>query len=224
MAPAVKEDTVMRRFSSVIAVFILLSGCAAFKGKPAGTPFTNGELIAELQKQGVGWAGLNQQATGRSAEDRKPGVRSGTGWSWPSSWWPQVQRIALIEETAKGVMVTLPPALFAFDSADLQPEARLVVDRMAAVLNHPRAMSRKIVLEGHADAIGTEAYNLGLSRRRAETVVQELIVSGVRGERLSLQPYGETRPAVPNTQPDGTDNPAGRAQNRRVETLILNHH
>jgi outer membrane protein OmpA-like peptidoglycan-associated protein len=137
---------------------------------------------------------------------------------------PQVQRIALIEETAKGVMVTLPPALFAFDSADLEPEARLVVDRMAAVLNHPRAMSRKIVSEGHADAIGTEAYNLGLSRRRAETVVQELIASGVRRERLSLQPYGETRPVAPNTEPDGTDNPAGRAQNRRVETIILNHH
>jgi outer membrane protein OmpA-like peptidoglycan-associated protein len=212
----------MRRFSSVIAVFILLSGCAAFKVKPVVTPFTNGELIAELQEQGVGWAG--QQATGRSAEDRKPGARSGIGRYWPSSWWSQVQRIALIEETTKGVMVTLPPALFAFDSADLEPEARQVVDRMAAVLNHPRAMSRKIVLEGHADAIGTEAYNLGLSRRRAETVVQELIASGVHRERLSLQPYGETRPAAPNTQPDGTDNPDGRAQNRRVETLILNHH
>ena len=207
----------MRRFSSVIAVFILLSGCAAFKVKPVATPFTNGELIAELQEQGVGWAGLNQQATGRPAEDRKPGARSGMGRS-------QVQRIALIEETAKGVMVTWPPALFAFDSADLEPEARQVVDRMAAVLNHPRAMSRKIVLEGHADAIGTEAYNLGLSRRRAETVVQELIASGVRRERLSLQPYGDTRPAAPNTQPDGTDNPAGRAQNRRVETIILNPH
>lgn len=201
----------MGRLSSVIAVFILLSGCAAFKV----TPFTNGELIAELQEQGVGWAGPHQQATGRS--DRKPGASSGMGR-------PQVRRIALIEETAKGVMVTLPPALFAFDSADLEPDARLVVDRMAAVLNHPRAMSRKIVSEGHADAIGTEAYNLGLSRRRAETVVQELIASGVRRERLSLQPYGETRPVAPNTEPDGTDNPAGRAQNRRVETLILNHH
>jgi outer membrane protein OmpA-like peptidoglycan-associated protein len=163
---------------------------------PALAPYTNSELAAELQRQGVGVAA--------------------TAAAPPSDDVPEIR------ETPRGVVVTLPHTQFAFDSSDLDARARRVVERMAFVLNHPRAASRTVILEGHADAIGTAAYNLALSRRRAETVARELIGQGVRRDRITVEAYGESRPIAPNRKPDGTDDPAGRAKNRRVEAVIRN--
>ena len=165
-------------------------------------PFTDRELTDELRRQGIG----------TSSSSAAAGSRSGGGSS--SDALPE------IKETPRGVVITLPQAYFEFDRADLDPAARLVVERMAYVLNHPRALTRIVVLEGHADAIGTEAYNLALSRRRAETVARELIAQGLRQGRVTVAAYGASRPVAPNRLPDGTDNPAGRAQNRRVEAVI----
>ena len=132
----------------------------------------------------------------------------------PTEYLPEVT------ETPRGVVVTLPHTYFAFDSFDLDARARRIVERIAYVLNHPRAADRTVALEGHADAIGTEAYNLTLSRRRAETVARELVGQGVRRERVTVEAYGESRPLAPNRNRDGTDNPTGRARNRRVEAII----
>jgi outer membrane protein OmpA-like peptidoglycan-associated protein len=126
-------------------------------------------------------------------------------------------------ETARGVVVSLPfTILFAFDSADLSPEARKKLDALATVLNQQQTLSRRIAVEGHADALGSQEYNLRLSQRRADAVAQELIASQIRRERVRSQGYGEQQPVAPNTNPDGTDNPDGRAQNRRVEVVIEN--
>jgi outer membrane protein OmpA-like peptidoglycan-associated protein len=124
-------------------------------------------------------------------------------------------------ETDRGVVVNVPDVFFAFASARLTPEAHAKVSHIAAVLQD-RARERKVAIEGHADAIGSEAYNLALSQHRAETVAQELGSDGVREARLSTRGYGKKYPVVPNTNPDGSDNPAGRAKNRRVEVVIEN--
>ena len=124
-------------------------------------------------------------------------------------------------EKEPGVIVTLPETVFfAFASADLSPPARQKIDAIAEVLNHSRAVQRQIAVVGHADAIGTEEANLALSQRRAEAVSQELIANRVRRERLRAQGMGESSPIAPNTKPDGSDNPEGRAKNRRVEVII----
>jgi outer membrane protein OmpA-like peptidoglycan-associated protein len=200
----------MERPGPILTFLILLAtGCAKTPGAapapavspaptataPAPPPFTNQELADELRRQGVGVPGPGQS---------------------PSEQIPE------ITETPQGVTITLPHTLFAFDSFDLDAKARRVVERIAYVLNHPRAANRVVVLQGHADSIGTEAYNLALSRYRAETVARELIGQGVRRERVTVEAYGETRPIAPNKHPDGTDNPAGRAKNRRVEAIIRN--
>ena len=124
-------------------------------------------------------------------------------------------------ETPRGVVVNLPDILFAFDSARFTPAARSKVAAIARALNG-RAQNRRISIEGHTDAIGSDAYNVRLSKRRATAVAQELQYVGVRSSRLQANGYGEKYPIVPNTHPDGADNPGGRAKNRRVEVVIEN--
>lgn len=125
-----------------------------------------------------------------------------------------------VQETDRGVVVTLPYVFFSFGSADLNPEARKTVDAIAGILNHPRAEKRSIIVEGHSDSVGKPEDNLALSKARAETVANELVVNSLRRERVTTNGYGEDRPVVPNTHPDGADNPEGRARNRRVEIVI----
>ncbi len=125
-------------------------------------------------------------------------------------------------ETSRGVVVTLPTLLFAFGSADLTPEMRSRLDKIATILGHKRAEGRSIEIEGHSDAVGTNAANLELSQKRSDTTAQELIAGGIRRDRLTTQGFGEEHPVALNTHPDGSDNPEGRAQNRRVEVIVKN--
>lgn len=125
------------------------------------------------------------------------------------------------QETDRGVIVNLPDVLFAFNRAELTTHAWTKVRDIAEVLND-QARGRFVSIEGHADAIGSETYNQQLSERRAESVAIALRQSGVSSQRLTTHGYGERFPVAPNTYPNGSDNPAGRAQNRRVEVVIKN--
>jgi outer membrane protein OmpA-like peptidoglycan-associated protein len=124
-------------------------------------------------------------------------------------------------ETERGVVVNLPDVLFEFGRAELTSEARVKARDIADVLND-RAKERRVAVEGHTDSIGSAAFNQGLSERRAENVVIALENSGVTGGRITAQGYGKRYPVAPNINPDGSDNPAGRAKNRRVEVVIQN--
>ncbi|MDF2483808.1 MAG: hypothetical protein K0R79_4165 [Stenotrophomonas indicatrix] len=76
---------------------------------------------------------------------------------------------------------------------------------------------------GHTDSKGTDAYNQKLSERRATAVYNYLTKNGVDAGRLAGPiGYGESRPIAPNTNPDGSDNPEGRAKNRRTELNVQN--
>ncbi len=73
----------------------------------------------------------------------------------------------------------------------------------------------------HTDSVASEAYNIELSQRRAESTVNYLIKNGIDPTRLVAKGYGESKPIARNTNPDGSDNPAGRQRNRRTEFKIL---
>jgi outer membrane protein OmpA-like peptidoglycan-associated protein len=124
-------------------------------------------------------------------------------------------------ETERGVVVNLPDVLFEFGRAELTSEAGVKVRDIADVLND-RARDRRVAVEGHTDSIGSATFNQELSEHRAENVVIALENSGVTSGRITAQGYGKRYPVAPNTNPDGTDNPAGRAKNRRVEVVIQN--
>jgi len=122
-------------------------------------------------------------------------------------------------ETDRGIVVNLPDVLFQFNSARLTTGALEKVSQIASVLRN-RAGNRHVSIEGHTDAIGSESYNQALSQHRAEAVAQELSSDGVRETRLTTRGFGEKYPVAPNTRDDGSDNPDGRAKNRRVEVII----
>jgi len=94
-----------------------------------------------------------------------------------------------------------------------RPEADGVLDALAARLRaaHP---AEHVAVVGHADATGTDAYNMQLSRRRAEAVVRALVARGVAASSLEAVAVGKRQPAASDADP------AGRARNRRVEFLI----
>jgi outer membrane protein OmpA-like peptidoglycan-associated protein len=124
-------------------------------------------------------------------------------------------------ETERGVVVNLPDVLFTFGRADLTHDAMVKVRSIAEVLGS-QAPGRRVSVEGHTDSIGSEAFNQQLSERRAETVAGALEVAGVNPHQLAARGFGERYPVAPNSNVDGTDNPSGRAKNRRVEVVIEN--
>jgi peptidoglycan-associated lipoprotein len=108
---------------------------------------------------------------------------------------------------------------FGFDSANIKPEAAIELDKLVQILtDNPQI---RIELSSHTDSVGTHAYNIELSQRRAESSVNYLVQSGISPDRLVAKGYGEEKPIARNTNPDGTDNPRGRDKNRRTEFKIL---
>ena len=101
---------------------------------------------------------------------------------------------------------------FNSDSAQLQRRSHAVLDNVAEVLNaHPEISI--IHVEGHTDSTGPAAYNMRLSRRRAESVARYLVdEGGVSENRLISEGFGETQPLVPNAKTK-----MALARNRRVE-------
>lgn len=118
------------------------------------------------------------------------------------------------------IKVTLSAdVLFDFDKAELKPQAETSLAEMVAVIKaYPNATTD---VEGHTDGKGTDAYNQALSERRAVAVAGWLIAhGGLAPAQVHTRGLGKTRPLAPNTKPDGSDDPDGRARNRRVEIVV----
>lgn len=108
---------------------------------------------------------------------------------------------------------------FEFDKWDLTPESIPILEHAVKVLEaKPEAL---VAVDGHTDAKGSFEYNDRLSYRRAGTVYDYLLAAGIKEDRLVFRGYGENVPVAPNENEDGSDNPEGRAENRRVELNIL---
>lgn len=120
----------------------------------------------------------------------------------------QATMVQSVQEGAR-VRVQLPgDVLFAFGSARLSPRAARTLRAAERVLAQRRA--RRVVVEGHTDARGSDAYNLRLAARRARAVARVLRADLPR-TRVGVRAYGETRAVASNAAA------AGRALNRRVE-------
>jgi len=127
-----------------------------------------------------------------------------------------------VRETSRGVVVNLPDVLFEFNRADLTGDARAKIRDIAEVLEGKSVRDRQVSIEGHTDSIGGDEYNQRLSERRAQSVASSLDREGVPMSRMHARGFGKKYPIAPNKNSDGSDNPAGRAKNRRVEVIIEN--
>ena len=78
-----------------------------------------------------------------------------------------------------------------------------------------------VEIRSHTDSVSSAGFNLKLSQKRAESVVNYLIDKGINKERLLAKGFGKNLPIAPNSNPDGSDNPDGRAKNRRTEFRIV---
>ncbi len=122
------------------------------------------------------------------------------------------------EIRAHEIYVALPAdTLFEFDKADILPTAEANLRTLAELIGKTRGT---VLLKGYTDAKGDDAYNLGLSKRRADAVKTWMAANGVPAERLDAAGYGEADPVAPNQRSDGSDDPDGRAKNRRVEAIL----
>jgi OOP family OmpA-OmpF porin len=101
---------------------------------------------------------------------------------------------------------------FEFDSAQLKPNMRAALDDVAARVQQS-AGDESLLIVGHTDSVGSEAYNMGLGERRARSTADYLIQQGVNADRISIKSMGESQPVADNSTK------AGRAKNRRVEIL-----
>jgi outer membrane protein OmpA-like peptidoglycan-associated protein len=109
--------------------------------------------------------------------------------------------------------------LYDFDKADIKKEAEPSLRKVAIVINaNPGA---KVAIDGHTDGKGADAYNQTLSEQRAASVKQWLVANAkVDGGNVATRGWGKTKPVAHNAKPDGSDDPEGRARNRRVEILV----
>ncbi len=167
---------------------------------------TQQQVAAELSKQNLLKA---EQATLANAKAQIEAALKAKG----------LQDSASFELTSRGLVVSIVTDQVLFDTgrAELKPVGREVLDAVAPAL---RALPNTISIDGHTDDVpingGPFASNWELSAVRATTVLRYLVATdGLQPTRMSATGYADTKPVVPN------DTPAHRAQNRRVELVVV---
>jgi peptidoglycan-associated lipoprotein len=133
--------------------------------------------------------------------ETNPGTAGAVGAATPGS-------IAEFQSAAVGDKV-----YFAFDSAELAPDARATLDKQAAWLRQ-YGSRYKVTVEGHCDERGTREYNLALGARRASAVKNYLVAQGISDGSLATISYGKERPEA-----QGGDESAW-SRNRRGVTAL----
>ena len=121
---------------------------------------------------------------------------------------------AEVQRIGEGIKITFDSGiLFDIDKSDLRPVSQTNLADLAKILN--KYADTNILIEGHTDNTGTDAYNMTLSKDRAQAVALYLATLEVKSARFSTAGYGETQPIVMN------DTPEGRQKNRRVDIAVI---
>jgi len=125
-----------------------------------------------------------------------------------------MKEIAQVKEEKRGLIISLSDILFDSGKATLLQGTQRQLAQLGKILSG--YSDRRIIVEGHTDNVGGNAFNLQLSEARAESVRNALIEQGVSPNLISAVGYGQSKPVASN------DTRQGRAQNRRVEIVVLN--
>ena len=124
----------------------------------------------------------------------------------------QLNQVLQTKDTARGLIVNMSDVLFDFNKATLKPGARERLARVSGIiLAYP---DLHLQIEGYTDNIGSDAYNMQLSEKRADVVREYLVSQGVNSGNISARGFGKSAPVASN------DSPSGRQMNRRVELVV----
>lgn len=214
---SVQEVIMIRKLTVLIVFTLFLTACVtpddpnAKAKKGAGIGAAVGAVAGAI----IGNQGGNPATGAAIGAAIGAGVGAGVGHKMDK----QQQELQQIE----GVEVTRPSedelnvelkndVLFDVDSSALRPESQSMLKEISAVF--ARYPDQTISVEGHADSTGSEEHNQVLSERRAASVSDYLVDSGVNASRIESRGYGEMRPKSSN------DTPEGRQLNRRVEIHV----
>lgn len=127
----------------------------------------------------------------------------------------EINDLMLSNKSVEGLTICAVDAItFDFSQSTIKPESYQYLDQLANTLIRT---NRRIEVKGHTDNVGSEEFNLNLSRERAESVIEYLVKKGVNRNKLTYSYYGMSKPLTSN------DTEEGRATNRRVEFTILNN-
>jgi outer membrane protein OmpA-like peptidoglycan-associated protein len=124
----------------------------------------------------------------------------------------QLNAILVTQDTARGLISTLPDVLFETGKYTLRPTARESLAKVAGILSaYP---DLRLEVDGHTDSVGSDEYNQQLSEKRAASVRDYLVQQGIPVAAVTVMGFGKTQPIASNATP------AGRQQNRRVEVVV----
>jgi OOP family OmpA-OmpF porin len=126
--------------------------------------------------------------------------------------------VKIIEGAPSGLVTTVvipAAALFAFDSAEFSEEGKQAIEDYRSEIRPELARAFAGIIIGHTDSTGDANYNLGLSKRRAQSVADYLVETGTEVEKLRVVGRGENEPIASN------DTKEGQAENRRVEIVVV---
>jgi outer membrane protein OmpA-like peptidoglycan-associated protein len=203
-----------RAFSGLIALAALgTSACASMNNKERGAVIGAGAGAAV-----GGVIGNNTGSTARGAiigavVGGAAGAIIGHQMDQQAKELDQSIAGAKIERVGEGIEVTFDSGLlFDFDSDRIKPEAAKNLQELAKSLN--KFGNSNLLIVGHTDSQGEDAYNMSLSERRANAASAYLQSQGVPSARISTSGRGESEPVATN------DTDAGRQLNRRVEVAI----
>ncbi len=172
---------------------------------------SNARLEATMAQQ----AANNAQAQAQASQAQAQMARSQAAAAQADNQALQQQLVELQGQvTDRGMLVTLGDVLFETGRSEVKPGAQDALRKLAGYLNeHP---TRRVLIEGFTDSVGSDQLNLTLSERRAQSVAGALVALGVERSRIDTRGYGKSHPVADNTSA------TNRALNRRVEVYISN--
>lgn len=203
---------------AAVASGLALSGCAT--DPYTGQQTLNKSALGALA--GAAGGATISKATGgeKTGRDAAIGAALGAGVGYYMD-----RQAKQLQQQMAGTGVTVTPnangnidlvmpgnITFSFDDASLNPSFRPTLDKLASTMNEYN--QNTITIAGHTDSKGSDAYNMKLSRDRANSVRNYLVNRGVASNRINVVAYGESRPVADNSSE------YGRQQNRRVELTV----
>ena len=209
------------RFLTCVAALSALCACGqeSKPAEPQGQASATG-TTAMPQPQSSAPASISEQASAVAPAEPASSALSAQGNSLSAQGSNLSAQGSGLSATETGFNIEInlsSDVLFDFEKAELKPEADTELQKAADIIRQKG--QGVILITGHTDSKGSDAYNQRLSLARAQAVKNWFEAKGLQ-QNYQLEGLGATRPIAPNTHPDGSDNPEGRAQNRRVEIIV----